>query len=76
MTIKIISVNKNNFIEWRKSIRRVFGDIPKDEDVKRLARDRMMNPISEWKSNNNRLIAAIDEDTEIFYVFHNLLHFP
>ncbi len=64
MTIKIISVNKNNFIEWRKSIRRVFGDIPKDEDVKRLARDRMMNPISEWKSNNNRLIAAIDEDTE------------
>ena len=64
MTIKIISVNKNNFIEWRRSVRRVFGDIPKDEDVTRLASDRLMNPINQWESDNKRLIAAFDEKSK------------
>ena len=47
MTIKIVSVNKNNVFEWRNAVRRVFGDISKESDVERLVKDRLMIQINE-----------------------------
>ena len=49
MTIKIVSVNKNNVFEWRNAVRRVFGDISKESDVERLVKDRLMIQINDWK---------------------------
>ena len=53
MTIKIVSVNKNNVFEWRNAVRRVFGDISKESDVERLVKDRLMIQINDWTENNN-----------------------
>ena len=59
MTIKIIPVNENNVIEWRKSVRRVFGDIPTKSDIERMLAGRFTKNTS-WEK---RLIAALDEET-------------
>ena len=59
MTIKIIPVNENNVIEWRKSVRRVFGDIPSKSDVERMLAGRFAKNTS-WEK---RLIAALDDET-------------
>ena len=69
MTIKIVSVNKNNVFEWRNAVRRVFGDISKESDVERLVKDRLMIQINDWTENNNnqdmnRLIAAYDDKSK------------
>ena len=69
MTIKIVSVNKNNVFEWRNAVRRVFGDISKESDVERLVKDRLMIQINDWTENNNnqdmnRLIGAYDDKSK------------
>ena len=59
MTIKIIPVNENNVIKWRKSVRRVFGDIPSKSDIERMLAGRFAKNTS-WEK---RLIAALDDET-------------
>ena len=52
--INIKAINKNNFLDWRKAVRRSFGDVRdfKDMEILRLERVEI-----------NRLIAAIDDET-------------
>jgi len=52
--INIKTINKNNFLDWRKAVRKGFGDIRdfKDMEILRLERVEI-----------NRLIAAIDDET-------------
>ena len=69
MSIKIVPIDKTNIQEWRTSVRRVFGDIPSESDVKRLVNDRLMIPYEDWskgseKVDHNRLIGAYDEETK------------
>jgi len=63
MNFEIIPVTKSNIFEWRQSVRRVFGDIPKKETVLRMIKDRFMVDYENWDNPSDRLIAAVDPYT-------------
>ena len=63
MSVKIIPVDKSNIFNWRKSVRTVFGDIPDDDVVKRMVRDRFMIDFDNWNEPSDRLLGAMDTKT-------------